>query len=57
MREVNNHIKEIIGVKETKPQQPKPSFNPLKWNWTAIITWSAIGFITYTIFKFLINLI
>lgn len=57
MREVNNHIKEVIGVKETKIQQPKPSFNPLKWNWTAIITWTVIGIITYSIFKHIINLL
>ena len=57
MREVNDHIKEVIGVKETKPQQPKPSFDPLKWNWTAIITWTVIIIIAYNIFKSLYNLI
>jgi hypothetical protein len=50
-------MKDVIGIEPKKPEQPKPSFNPFKWNWTAIITWSAIGFIAYRIFKALYNLI
>jgi hypothetical protein len=53
MREINDHMKQVMGI----PKQPKPSFNPKNWNWIAIITWTVIGFITYNIFKFLINLI
>jgi hypothetical protein len=47
-------MKDVMGV---KPQQPKSSPNPLKWNWTAIITWAVIGFIAYRILKGLYNLI
>lgn len=54
MRQINDHMKDVIGSKPTKPQQPKPSFNPLKWNWTAIGTWSVIIFIAYKLFKFII---
>ena len=53
MRQINNHIKEVMGIKE----QPKPSPNPKNWNWTAIIAWTVIGIITYNIFNFLFNLI
>jgi hypothetical protein len=53
MREINDHMKQVMGI----PKQPKPSFNPKNWNWTAIIIWLLIGFIAYNIFKFLINLI
>ena len=52
MREINDHMKQVIGMQK----QPKPSFNPLKWNWTFIVTWSVLGFVAYNIFKFLINL-
>ena len=41
--------------KQTK--QPKPSGNPLNWNWTAIGVWAVILFFTYKIFKGLYNLI
>jgi hypothetical protein len=54
MREINDHMKQVMGIQN---KQPKPSFNPKNWNWTAIITWTVIGFIAYNIFKFLINLI
>ena len=57
MRELNDHMKDVIGIEPKKPQQPKPSFNPLKWNWVAIGTWSVILFFAYKIFKFLISLI
>lgn len=57
MRQINDHMKDVIGLEPTKPQQPKPSFNPLKWNWTAIGAWSVIVFIAYKLFKFLFNLI
>jgi hypothetical protein len=53
MRQINDHMKQVMGIQK----QPKPSFNPLKWNWTFIITWSVLGFVAYNIFKFLINLI
>jgi hypothetical protein len=57
MREVNDHIKEVVGVKEIKPQQPKTSFNPLNWNWTAIIAWTVIGIIQYNILKHITDLL
>ena len=47
-------MKQVIGIPD---KQPKPSFNPLKWNWTAIIVWTAIIIIAYNIFKSLYNLI
>ena len=53
MRELNNHIKEVIGVKE----QPKSSPNPKNWNWVAIITWSVIFTIAYHLMKIIYNLI
>lgn len=57
MRQINDHMKDVIGLEPKKTQQPKPSFNPLKWNWTAIITWTAMGIVAYHIFKALYNLI
>lgn len=54
MRQINDHMKQVIGIPD---KQPKPSFNPLKWNWTAIIVWTAIIIIAYNIFKSLYNLI
>lgn len=36
---------------KTLDKQPKPSFNPLKWNWTAIGAWSLIIYVAYRIFK------
>lgn len=56
-RQINDHMKHVIGIEPKKPEQPKPSFNPLKWNWTAIGTWSVIIFIAYKLFKGLYNLI
>jgi hypothetical protein len=53
MRELNNHIKEVIGIKE----QPKPSPNPKNWNWVAIITWGAIFTIAYHLMRITYNLI
>jgi hypothetical protein len=53
MRHINDHMKEVMGIKE----QPKPSANPKNWNWSAIITWSIICYISYTILKGLYNLI
>ena len=53
MRQLNNHIKEVMGIKE----QPKPSANPKNWNWTAIITWSVMGTIAASLANLLINLI
>ena len=57
MRQINDHMKDVIGIEPKKPQQSKSSFNPLKWNWLAIGTWSVIIFFAYKIFKFLISLI
>jgi hypothetical protein len=57
MRQINDHMKDEIGIEPTKLQQPKPSTNPLKWNWTAIGTWSVIILITYKLLKGLYNLI
>lgn len=53
MREVNDHVKEVMGIK----QQPKPSSNPKNWNWAAIITWSAMSIIGFKILQSLVNLI
>ena len=53
MREINEHMKEVMGIKN----QPKPSPNPKNWNWLAIITWVSIGVIFYNIFNFLFNLL
>ena len=47
-------MKQVMGIKD---KQPKPSFNPKNWNWTAIITWTVIAIIAYNIFKALYNLI
>lgn len=57
MRQINDHMKDVLGIKPKKPQQQKSSFNPLKWNWIAIGTWSVMFFIAYKLFKFLFNLI
>lgn len=57
MRQINDHMKDVVGIKPKKPEQPKSSPNPLKWNWLAIGTWSVIIFFAYKIFKFLTNLI
>ena len=53
MRQLNNHIKEVMGIKE----QPKPSANPKNWNWTAIIAWSVLGTVAASLATSLINLI
>jgi len=53
MRHINNHMKEVMGIKE----QPKPSPNPKNWNWTAIITWSVILTIVALLVNQTINLI
>ena len=54
MRQINDHMKQVMGIPD---KQPKPSFNPKNWNWTAIIVWTAITIIAYNIFKSLYNLI
>ena len=53
MRQLNNHIKEVMGIQE----QPKPSANPKNWNWTAIIAWSVLGTVAASLATLLINLI
>ena len=53
MRHINNHMKEVMGIKE----QPKPSTNPKNWNWTAITTWGIILTITTSLINLIINLI
>jgi len=53
MREINDHMKQVIGI----PKHPKPSFNPKNWNWTLIITWTVIVIIACNIFKAIYNLI
>ena len=53
MRQLNNHIKEVMGIKE----QPKPTANPKNWNWTAIITWSIMLTIAASLVKLTYNLI
>ena len=57
MRQINNHMKDVVGIEPIKSQQPKPSFNPKNWNWTAIIVWAILFYIGFNIIKFLINLI
>ena len=54
MREINDHMKQVMGIQD---KQPKPSFNPKNWNWTAIITWSVMGTIAASLVNLLINLI
>jgi hypothetical protein len=57
MRQINDHLKSIIKLNEIEkqipkqPKQPKPSFNPFKWNWIAIITWSIISVIVFYLLK------
>jgi hypothetical protein len=53
MRQLNNHIKEVMGIKE----QPKPSVNPKNWNWTAIIAWSVMVTVAASLATLLINLV
>jgi len=71
MRQLNNHIKEVVNpekVIKTSPiirkesflgskEQPKPSANPKNWNWTAIIAWSVLGTVAASLATLLINLI
>ena len=71
MRQLNNHIKEVVNpekVIKTSPiirnesflgikEQPKPSSNPKNWNWTAIIAWSVLGTVAASLATLLINLI
>ena len=54
MREINDHLKSIMGIPN---KQPKSSPNPKNWNWVAIGTWSVIIFFAYKIFNFLFSLI
>ena len=53
MRQINNHMKEVMGIKK----QSKPSPNPLKWNWVAIITWSVILTVVALLVNLIINII
>ncbi len=55
MRQINDHMKDIVGIKSEKPQQPKSSPNPLKWNWTAIIAWAVIGIVVYNLATFIFS--
>lgn len=61
-------MKDIVGTKPTPPpsqiifegvnpdpRQPKPSPNPLKWNWTAIIAWAVIGIVVYNLVTFIFS--
>ena len=71
MRQLNNHIKEVVNpekVIKTSPiirkesflgskEQTKPSSNPKNWNWTAIIAWSVMGTGAASLANFLYNLI
>ena len=54
MREVNDHVKEVMGIKD---KQPKPSSNPKNWNWTTIIAWSIILTAAASLINLIINLI
>jgi hypothetical protein len=48
MRQLNNHIKEVMGIKE----QPKP-----KKDYTKAFVWISVGAITLTIWTIIYNLI
>lgn len=54
MREINDHVKQVMGIKD---KQPKPSANPKNWNRTAIATWAFIAFVVCNFIKFLIDII
>jgi hypothetical protein len=53
MRQINDHMKEVMGIKK----QPKPSLNPKNWNWVAIITWSVILTVVALLVNLIINII
>jgi hypothetical protein len=56
MRQINDHMKDVVGIEPVqKPEQPKPSPNPLKWNWTAIIAWAVIGIVVYNLVTFIFS--
>lgn len=50
MRQLNNHIKEVMGIKE----QPKPK---LKTDYTKTILWTSIGTIAVVLWTIIYNLI
>ena len=50
-------IKPDIHTIKTTANRPAPVRTPLDWNWTALITYSIIGYIAYRIFSGLYHLI
>jgi len=52
MRQVNEHVKEVMGI---KPQEKKRTIKD--WNWIAIITWIIITSISLSLIQFIYNLI
>jgi len=54
MRQINDHMKQVIGI---PTKQPKPSPNPNNWNWTAIITWTVIAYLAFNVFRAIYTII
>ena len=50
-------IKPDVHTIKTTANRPAPVRTPLDWNWTALITYSIIGYIAYRIFSGLYHLI
>ncbi len=52
MRQVNNHVKQVMGI---KPEGNKRTIKD--WNWTGIIVWAVILSISFSLVRFIYNLI
>lgn len=50
MREINEHLKQVMGIKKTKEEQSRDAK-------IIMITWSVIGIVTVTLFTVVYNLI
>jgi len=52
MRQVNNHVKEVLGI------EPQPKKRKIKdWNWIGIAVWAVILSISFSLVRFIYNLI
>jgi hypothetical protein len=52
MRHINNHMKEVMGIKSP------PKKRTIKdWNWAGIIVWAIILSISFSLVQFIYNLI
>ena len=56
MREVNNHVKEVIGVTATE-KSTKPKVVKVKTDYTKSIVWISMGAITVLLWTIIYNLI